>query len=165
MINEFDNFLEEMGDENRQIIFSYLAYYSRMEYALKKCDYILENKVLADWERFIKETKGDFNKNRSDELSSAIDFLFDNPPDTQELDENSKLIFKKHKSTINGSEPLMLYHCLRIVRNNLFHGGKYPGNPMSEVSRDIFLIKSCTIVLVEFIKLRVKVYEAFIETA
>jgi len=47
----------------------------------------------------------------------------------------------------------------------LFHGGKYPRKPMSEVSRDIFLIKSCTIVLVEFIKLRINIYEAFIETA
>jgi len=158
--------LNNLGVEDREIVFTYLFLFSRFEYALKKCKYTHRenNGVSANWECFIKNVKEDFNKDRTEELSDSVTCLLDNPPQAQILDENGNLVFKRHVSTDQGPVPLRLYNCLRIVRNNLFHGGKYPGNPVSDTARDKKLLQCCITILNDFIQLDSSINFAFLET-
>jgi hypothetical protein len=153
--------------DDKDIVLSYLVVYSRFEYALKRSGYVRreQNGVSADWECFIRNIRHLFDQRRTADLATAVIYLLENPPQAQTLDENDHLKFANHPSAARGSVPLRLYHCARIVRNNLFHGGKYPDAPRSDTARDSKLLRYCHTVLEEFLLHDATVRDIFEETA
>lgn len=160
--------LKRLEVDDKDIVFSYMVVYSRFEYALKRSPkyvYRKGNGVSADWVRFIEDIKPLFDQERTNDLATAVTYLLENPPQVQTLDENKHLKFVDHPSTYQGAVALRLYNCVRIVRNNLFHGGKYPDAPRSDTARDSKLLRYCHIVLEEFLSHDQTVRDIFEETA
>jgi len=60
-----------------------------------------------------------------------------------------------------------LLRLVRTVRNNLFHGGKYPSPvcPDTDIDRNREMIRSCLVVLEFCLSLDQRVGEYFMETA
>lgn len=150
---DWSSLLKQLRVDDRDIVFGYMVVYSRFEYSLKRSGYVRRdgNSVSANWERYIKDIERTFGTESSTQVKEAIDYLLNHPPQSQVLSDQQQLTFQSHSSTLNGSIPLRLYHCARIVRNNLFHGGKYPSNPVSDVARDRMLLLHCHTVLEHFL--------------
>jgi hypothetical protein len=151
-----DQILAQLQVEQPSVVFDFFIVYSRFEYALKRAGYIIElrNGVRADWPCFISDIRDNFDQNRTAELRKAAQYLLENPTEAQVVNQRGELRFEPHPDTSTGPIPLRLYHCVRIARNNLFHGGKFPfpDGPHEDVARDTRLLKSGLIVLEEFLE-------------
>ena len=150
---------------DRELILLFLIYFARAEYALKRAHYIKgnEKRVDADWDRFASDTNGKFDAEVSEELSSAAKYLLNHPPKKQVL-KNSKLAWADSSCGKQEVLPCLLV-LVRRVRNNLFHGGKFPLTPIPEVARDRKLLQSSLIVLDAALQLNQKVARFFSEEA
>lgn len=146
--------LDKLNIHNQNLLLNFLVLFSRFEYALKRTAYYNKGKIVAeaDWPRFIKAMKEKYDPVKSNELKMATDFLLKFPAREQVIEDN-RLKFKTHNSTQEGPDICKLYNCIRITRNNLFHGGKFPLETIEDISRNEKLISSCIIVLKELLTL------------
>jgi hypothetical protein len=148
---------------NKELIMQFFMYFARTEYALKRAGYTRgdERKVEADWDRFAANMQDKFDPSMSKELTSAVEFLFDNPPQKQVLkDGNLDWVDSGCGSNRDLSCLLVL---VRRVRNNLFHGGKFPLRPVSDVSRNERLLQNSLLVLGAVLQLNPQVNQFFSE--
>lgn len=154
--------LNKLGIKSKEKLLEFLVAYSRFEFALKKTNHIksTDGNAEANWEKFISKVKDNFNPAKTDNLKKAVDYLLEFPAKKQII-QDKKLIFKEHLSTKKGPIACRLYHCIRITRNNLFHGGKFPNGSEPELARNTKLIEYSIIVLNEFTQLDSKVNECF----
>lgn len=120
----------------------FMAAFSRMEYALKSTNYANgnENKVDPAWDRFANEIDYAFRKIEDQEIVSARTYLLKSPPRKQALD-GKKLVFVTQAIDNNQSQTQQLLLMVRIVRNNLFHGGKYLPEGELEAGRNHLLVR------------------------
>ena len=151
---EAHNLLDELHLNNRETLLEFFATYSRLEYALKRkqCTKSNDGNAEPDWLKFISENKNNFDPEKNDILKKSVDYLLSFPAQKQ-IVKNGQLDFVVSPDTKSGPTLCRIYHCLRITRNNLFHGGKFPYKPVSELSRNNNLIRHCLIVLKEITKL------------
>lgn len=132
-----------VDDPNLRNVFVMFSMFSRWEYALKripKYTYVFGKDLRADWKAFGKLNNDTFVSGRNHENSVAVNFFLANPPKIQVL--NDGCLGWSNAKTYDASEPLLewLLDCVKRVRNNLFHGGKFPSSPISDPSRDLNLI-------------------------
>ncbi|OKH53896.1 hypothetical protein NIES2101_09090 [Calothrix sp. HK-06] len=80
---------------------------------------------------------------------TAVDYLIKNPSKKQILSGDA-LSWSQTPSWTQ-EEPLLkcLLTMIRRVRNNLFHGGKFPGAPVKDPTRDQLLLEYSICILVE----------------
>jgi hypothetical protein len=130
----------------KELAIEFLGIFARFEYALKRAGFIEgnENRVAADWDRFGRELE----LAKPEVLAPIVgcgQYLLSNPPKKQAI-EDGRLVWKTRgasgRSTI---EEILL--SVRTVRNNVFHGGKFPEGPVSEPLRNERLIRDCLAVL------------------
>ena len=96
-----------------------------------------------DWHKFAEIIEEPFiTCKKNSELLEAIDCLKSKPPKRQTV-ESGILKWRTPDKGNKESEIEWLLDLIKIVRNNLFHGGKYPSEPI----RDEELLKSCLIIL------------------
>ena len=135
---------------DKDLVTGFSVFFSRFEYALKRTiKYAVgdENGVEANWNKFAKENDSGFNPERTSELKSAVNYLQEKPPKKQNI-KNGTLGWKNvQQQNILILEQIICTVCR--VRNNLFHGGKFPDGPIEEPRRDIKLLQSCIIILEE----------------
>jgi len=129
--------------------------FSRFEYALKSSLVFArgnENSVEANWDMFAKVLDKYFNPKRHEVLRKSVEYLCAHPPMKQVL-LNSELRFEPFRSREN--EPTLVRICdaIRVVRNNLFHGGKFETGPVIEPARDRDLLAASCTILEECIEL------------
>lgn len=162
---ELNQLLDKLCVNDKTILIDFFAAFSRVEYALKRSGYTTTNNrnAEANWPKFIKNNKSKFNSQSNQELILAVDYLLKFPA-KQQVVTNGDLDFTEHHTTKEGPVLCRLYHCIRITRNNLFHGGKYPHGPVQDLSRNTKLIQNCLTVLKEIIELDQKVKHTFWET-
>jgi hypothetical protein len=136
------------GDLARQ----FFVYFARFEYAMKRSKYLKgdETRAEADWDKLGNCLHKKFDPARMPELQAAVDYLMRNPPQKQVV-VNGVLDWRP---VVQGSSERYSRFMLRLVctvRNNLFHGGKFPSptGPIAESSRDRNLLENCLIVLAE----------------
>ena len=79
-------------------------------------------RVRADWERFAKEVVG---PNYRDELGDIADYILQNPPMKQAVNEDDKVIWESVPSDDQSVQALFGH--IHRMRNNLFHGAKFNG--------------------------------------
>lgn len=135
----------------RELTLEFLATFARFEYALKRSGYLAGNdqRVQADWNRY----GNDLVALGDDALQSVFEvaeYLEANPP-LKQVKRDGDLgwaLRDPEKAKIRG---ILLN--LRTVRNNLFHGGKFPYLPVEESSRDEQLIRCCLAILNELVAL------------
>src|SRR4030095_10590367 len=99
-------------------------------------------------------------------FKTACDYLTSDPPQKQIVSERSLW----WKATVRGnSESIEAYilRLVRTVRNNLFHGGKYPSpfGSVSDVGRNRQLLESAITVLETCLATSPAVGSAFAELA
>ena len=148
----------------KDLVTGFSILFSRFEYALKRTPpYALgDNRgVRADWCAFAKKHEDDFDSSKPDELQEAVEYLRSEPPNKQILRNKSlgwKAVEKQNISPLK-----QVVDAVRRVRNNLFHGGKFPVPSEKEPGRNRKLLQSCETILWELVLLndevRDKVHE------
>lgn len=141
----------------------FLAVFSRMEYALKATRFPIgdEGKVFAAWDKFANEADDAFDDSATDELREAIDYLIAAPPRKQVLEEGNKVRFRDFPKDLNQSKLQQLLQMVRVVRNNLFHGGKHLPSGESEPGRNEALVRYSLVVLRACISIFPEVQESY----
>lgn len=138
------------------IVDQFIYSFSRAEFALKASCFLKNTEeAQADWDAFIRNIKDRFNENKTEELKQAIEYIKNNPPKKQVV-ENNQLDWKQ---TNNDGMHLaqFLNIMLRRIRNNLFHGGKLHTGFTEDISRDLRLIESANVIIKEMIMLNEEV--------
>jgi hypothetical protein len=132
---------------NKKPVFNFFIAFSIFEFALKESGYLIpprnhnDERVTPYWDKFAQEIENDFNPSKS-EVRNAIEYLFTNPPNHQVLvDGHIDWVHSNRPESM--SDARWLARIIKFVRNNLFHGGKYPYDPI----RDTQLLESSLIVL------------------
>ena len=121
---------------------AFFAVFSRFECALKRSGYLQKKKGAdAHWDKFAKGLGKPF----LDEVRSRGDSceLIRRPPKRQ-INNNGQLAWQTTTqiTDVNG-----LFLAVRRVRNNLFHGGKYPQGQLDDTSRNEKLLLQAKSVL------------------
>jgi hypothetical protein len=157
--------------------------FSRFEYALKKSGFFIYNQprfshvkstrylnnqrhlnnnnlgyIYADWKKFGITIEREFRDRASNTVISSIDYLVNNPPFVQYKNEHKEIDWRPFGNIKPGISGLI--DIIKTVRNNLFHGAKYPimrYNPTG----DTLLIQNCIIVLKHMITINPRVKENF----
>jgi len=130
---------------DRETACEFFAVFSRFEFALKECGYVVEGLDYAQpaWRRFAKECTLELTPDNPTHL--AVGYLEVYPPDIQtpRLKWERKGFWGK-RSTERAIESITR------VRNNLFHGGK--SRPQSPEGRDQKLVEYSLMLLLELIE-------------
>jgi hypothetical protein len=131
--------------EQRELICTFFVLFSRFEYALKRLGYIspkpMGKRIELDWVRFSEDTEAKFTANTWESIKESVKYLETHQPMKQVFHEG-ELRFVGI-SRLNGENRLdWLLRLIRTVRNNLFHGGKFPDGPKYDVARDQKLLES-----------------------
>src|SRR5437867_9427946 len=126
----------------RELTLEFLATFARFEFALKKAGYAQgdNSKVSPDWDSFARDVA---------KLSAAVlapvinacQYLQQHPPKKQVL-QNGALHWVERQGT-SGSAIVDVLLSVRTVRNNVFHGGKFPDGMITDPLRDEQLILDC----------------------
>jgi hypothetical protein len=139
--------IADSGD--RQLAWQFFIFFSRFEYALKRSSKYLKPGAVANpnWERFSSDHDAAFQKLLSPELGAAIEYFRESPPRKQ-MQTGGQLSWSEPLA-YRATEPLLVWllRDVRVVRNNLFHGGKFPGLPILDASRDKHLISNAIVIL------------------
>lgn len=150
---------------NKDLVFNFFIVFSRFEYALKRAGYLKfdKNGVHPDWEKFASELKPRFKSFVTQELEPSITYLKDNPPKKQVVKNKSLDWNVAHD---NQKQPIinLLIIYIRRIRNNLFHGGKFPMRPIEEPARNEKLLNNSLVILNRFLELNIKVKHYFLDS-
>ena len=152
---------------DRELVLQFFALFSRFEYALKRSRFLkVGDKAEADWDKYGNSLRGLFGVVKDPVFHDAIECLLKKPPDTQVVLGNNL----DWKGTLRGDGEHDERYILRLVctvRNNLFHGGKYPPpfGPVDDVARNRQLLQAGIAVLSHCLDLSEDVRTKFEETA
>ncbi|HST62228.1 MAG TPA: hypothetical protein VLK84_26225 [Longimicrobium sp.] len=137
------------------MLLEFVAVYARLEYALKRVGRATEGrdgKVNVAWEGLLTELAPHFRAEANATVRDAVQYIAENPP-RREVFEKHGVRFAKVPAATVGIPLKTLVDHVRRTRNNLFHGGKFPLEPVSEPARNERLLHSGVIVLIEIIHL------------
>jgi hypothetical protein len=153
--------IADSGD--RHLAWQFFVFFSRFEYALKRHpEYLKRETETAEpnWDRFSSDHDALFQRNQTPALQSAVDYFKIFPPRKQ-IQIDRKLTWSEPKTYKQGPILVWLLLVVRVVRNNLFHGGKFPMLPVSDPSRDLDLISHAIVILDACLMLDPSVQENF----
>lgn len=148
----------------RELVLEFFALFSRFEYALKRTGRLVRNnpKATADWDSFANDLRGTFGGVADQTFQDALTFLAAAPPKTQIVDGND-LDWRDTPRTQNEHDEGYTLRLVRVIRNNLFHGGKFPMRPVADPARDKELLEAAIVVLNQCLRLNDRVRQAFEE--
>ncbi len=142
-----------------QTAIDFFYIFSRLEYTLKKANYLKlsDRRANPDWDKFIRESDDPelFNQLSAD---VHVKYLIDNPPKRQ-IVANGKLDWKKGEKPVDSLAKLI--RAVIRVRNNLFHGGKSPTPPIDGTERDEMLLRGALVVLRALLDAHPNINDAF----
>jgi len=166
-MNNYKKYLEELIPAvDRERVWLFFLAFSRFECALKNSGFADGSADGVDpaWDRFASRHRHAFNPDSGVRLRAACDYFISHPPMKQVLNGSSLGWAGSHKL---GTHPLLcwLVTMLRRVRNNLFHGGKFPMpiGPISDPVRDSLLIEHSLVILCACLALDSGVQQKFQE--
>jgi hypothetical protein len=135
--------------EQRELVFQFFVAFMRFEYALKRAGFVssANGKVSANWDRFASKYSTRFTPTASPELREACNYFKMYPPRKQVL--NAGALDWSEPSQSLSDQPFLIWLLLsvRMVRNNLFHGGKFPIAPIAEPARNPLLLRHSLTIL------------------
>lgn len=138
--------------ENEKLVMEFFVLFSRFEYALKRSGFVKgkSNYVKVDRNEFARSIKNKFDPEDNKALRNAVEYISKNPPKKQIL-KNEELRWKEQAKIKNKKDIVKLLKYVATVRNNLFHGGKFPEEPFKEPARNKKLLNSSIVILKEII--------------
>lgn len=133
---------------DRDLLLDFVCTLSRFEYALKRASFVIDYRGHAkpDWDR-LGNVLGALGRDQVMQALSACPNLLAEPP-KQQIVRNGQLAWNEAVDrSISEVEQALRY--VRRVRNNLFHGGKYPDpdGPVSDAARNTGLLRESLVVL------------------
>ena len=146
------------GDLQRELVFKFFRIFSRFEYALKRAKYLIGKatagsnmiKAKPDWNAFSKSVEGCLENTSDLDAKRARDYLLNNEPLIQHFRFDSisdQVHFSFEKTEFADAHPpsdeRRILNFVEIVRNNLFHGGKYEGHMANDPARNHLLLHEC----------------------
>jgi hypothetical protein len=146
--------------QNKSLIYNFFVAFSAFEYSLKELGFANQrgNYLQIKWDEFVEGISAPFDdvENLPKQLQSAINYLFEHPPQMQFFN-GENIEWRNLTQETNETNAKRLLRILKTVRNNLFHGGKYPYDPI----RDADLIQNCLVVLMFWVDLIPEIREGF----
>lgn len=131
--------------------------FSRFEFSLKEAGFLTtfsknSDNAAPDWDLFIKKYKREYFG--GEQAKDAINYLLSNPPQKQKIQNElgvNTIIWGVYK--VDPKAPLLktLVEILKIVRNNLFHGGKYGCKGWDDKERVCLLLSNSSIVIKDWL--------------
>ena len=152
---------------DRDLVLRFFAVFSRFEYSLKRSGFLKTGeKAEPNWDTYANGLLGYFAGVQDEAFRDALAFLVKEPPKTQVI-KGSDLDWK---ATVRGDGECHERFVLRLIstiRNNLFHGGKYPRplGPMDDVARNRRLLEVGITILMQCLELSAEVRHRFEEAA
>jgi len=152
------------ASEDRQLAWHFFVFFSRMEYALKRTRRYLKNlpNAEANWDRFGSDHDDRFQQTLSPAAALAVRYFDGNPPRKQ-VQVDGNMLWSELRRRGNEKQLTWILLAIRTVRNNLFHGGKFPLVPMPDPSRDRDLLLHSLTVLNSALELDNQVKSNFFE--
>ena len=132
---------------DRDLVFDFFWRFSVFECALKREDYLKRGSygsAQADWNAFAQTILGRFGAPCGDSLQEAINVLTVRPPRRQ-IVRDGRLAWEAVECRCSFEAYVLTL--VKTIRNNLFHGGKYPDGLIAEVERDRTLLQAALKVL------------------
>jgi len=132
---------------DQELVLKFFWKYSTFECELKRRGFLKEGESWAkpDWKKFVEHLhrKGGFKVRMVQRLAEAIEALKAAPPRRQVV-KDGQLGWEDLSPKPGDAHVLKL---LMMVRNNLFHGGKYLDGHVKEIARDSELLRAALTVL------------------
>lgn len=159
--------IRRIADSNdRRLAWLFFVIFSRFEYALKRHpEYLMPGvgNAEANWDRFGADNHACFDASTALSLRSAVEYFVAHPPRKQ-IRTNGVMSWSEPQAW-DGRGPKLVWLLLmvRLVRNNLFHGGKFPLVPILDPSRDRDLLLHAITILNAALTLNSEVARAFSE--
>jgi hypothetical protein len=142
-------FVKDLVDD-QDLVFSFFAVFSRFEYALKRSGFLKrqDGRAEPNWDEFANTLRGKLSEVPDAQFIEARRFLLAEPPKTQVVAQGH-LGWQDTLCGSGESEERYLLRLVSTVRNNLFHGGKYPYPfaSVDEPSRDTRLLQAAIAIL------------------
>jgi hypothetical protein len=149
---------------DRMVTWQFFVFFSRFEYALKRDPRYLmagAGDAKPNWDLFASNNNVTFDPAASPRLTKAVEYFMAHPPCKQT--RKSGQLGWSDPLLHSANEPMLtwLLICIRTVRNNLFHGGKFPMSLVPDPSRDVTLIEHSLVILCYVLRLDTRVDENF----
>jgi hypothetical protein len=158
-------------DCDQAVVFHFFVVFCRFECSLKRSGYLKQTRAgrgaEPDWKDYATTLRGRFAGVRRSAFKEACEFLLDDPPQRQIVVGVGKMGWARVISKAGDSHEERVLELVKVVRNNLFHGGKYPlpAGAIADTSRNRRLLKACITVLEECLRLSPGLWEAFEQVA
>jgi hypothetical protein len=137
--------------DDADLVFTYFGLFARFEYALKREGYVLADKndvAHAHWDNYANNLKGRFAGIKDPAFLRAVALFDEHPPQKQILlKPGDSLDWMASKRGDGESTEQFVLRMVRVVRNNLFHGGKFPSGPVWDEARNGALLRTGIVVL------------------
>lgn len=148
---------------DRDLVLRFLGVFSRFEFALKRSGFLRNSKrAEADWNTYADSLRGKFKSVDDSKFTDAVVFIISTPPCRQVV-SGSGIDWEGTPPGDGEHREKYVLRLVRVVRNNLFHGGKYPVGPVEDVGRNSELIEASLDVLAQCLQLSPDVRAAFDE--
>lgn len=134
---------------DEDLVLQFFWRFSVFECALKREGFLKQgrdNAAEADWNRFGQEIEGKFKEISLPGFMQAVEKIWQLSPRRQ-IVRNGRLAWESVARRINESDEAYTLRILKIARNNLFHGGKYPDGPIQEVARNRDILRAALSIL------------------
>jgi hypothetical protein len=153
-----EQFAGNFSDVEIRLIFEFFMVYSRFEFTLKQFKEFRkkDSRAVANWPAFANAIQAKFFPSQSSELMEAYEYYLKYPPGVQ-IVRNGHLAWKANEKKENETEFAWVIRSIGTVRNNLFHGGKFPWDYI----RDTTLLSNGLIILHACLRLNGKVLNEF----
>ncbi len=152
--------------EDRKLVLAFFTVFSRFEYALKTSGLVAEGRhreAAPDWNAFATELRGRFAAVHDKRFANACAYLRGAPPRRQVLIKG-RLRWEDSHPRHGEYDERYLLRLVRTVRNNLFHGSKFPYGvgPDLDALRNRRLLEAGIAVLEQCLALSPKVRGAYV---
>jgi len=142
---DFFSDIKKLGiDKDATVRFFFV--FSRFEFALKQAMYLkVGTRAEPNWECFSNDVKDRYVPGTDKELDNAIAYLCEKPIRRQ-IVSGDALMFEAIGRG-NQTDIEFAIQSVQMIRNNLFHGGKFPSGPVCDPGRDAKLLSSGLVIL------------------
>lgn len=152
-MNIHHSLMRSLTGDDSELVLQFFVTFSRFECALKRARFVRGdgyNNALPDWPKFANEKGNALLEDTTDmEFIEARAFLLREPPRKQILVRSGNYMqWRDNTKQDREGDAEYLLRLVRDVRNNLFHGGKYPEEPVSgRRLRHSTLLQACLTIL------------------
>lgn len=160
---------ENLYEVQRQLVLEFVCFFARFEFAMKTGGFLTgdERRAEADWDKLANHLKRD--RKIPDEMTSAFGRAVGNLIKAKPMKQvvgKAGLDWAESSQGTDSREAYVL-RLVRCVRNNLFHGGKfpYPAGPIEGSERHTSLLKDSIAILEGCLAAMPRLEARFLEAA